>query len=311
MSFATEIKQEIASKDLPNHCKRAQLSALIQLTSSLTISQGKLGISVRCESSIAVRRIVQFLKELYQVPTDLQVTRKTNLKKNNVYRVKIDEDGRKILEDLGLYNEKGLQSHPKHEIVMRNCCTSAYLAGVFLAYGACNDPQNPSYHLEVSLSDIEHANFIVKLLARFDIQAKVVRRRNRYVVYLKKADYVSGFLALIGAHDAMLRFEDERIARDVKNSFSRIDNCEIANEVKTLRAAQQQIEYIEKIIRLEKYEKLNEKLRNVIDIRMKYQDSSLQELCEAYQRAYGENISKSGMKHRLNKLETFADSLEE
>ena len=311
MSFTTEIRQEIASRDLEKHCQKAQLSALVQLASSLTISKGKLGLVIRSENPTTARRIVFLLKELYDVKTELTAVRKTNLKKNNIYTIEINDDCRPILEDLGLYNQRGLQSHPSYEIVMRNCCAGAYLAGAFLAYGSCNDPQNANYHLEISLSDIENANFMVKLISRYEIQAKIVKRRSRYVVYLKKADYVSNFLALIGAHDAMMRFEDERIGRDLKNSISRIDNCEIANEYKTIRAAQKQISYIQKIKDYKKYDTLPEKLRNVVDIRLKYQESSLLELCDAYQKAYGEAISKSGMKHRLNKLENVAESLED
>jgi len=311
MSYTTEIKQEIAARDLEKHCQKAQLSALIQLTSSLKIARGSFGIVIRSESVTAARRAMFLLKELYKVDTKLEIARKTNLKKNNVYTIEVEKEGKEILEDLGLYSSRGLEIHPGHDIVAKNCCASSYLGGAFLAYGSCNDPQNPSYHLEIALNELDYANYIVKLISRFDMQAKIAKRRSRYVVYLKKADYVSNFLALIGAHNAMMRFEDERIGRDLKNSLSRIDNCEIANEVKTIRAAQKQIEYLQKVIDSGAYDKLNERLKNVVDIRMKYQDHSLSELCEAYQKAYGDVISKSGMKHRLNKLEAIAKSLEE
>ncbi|MBR4421267.1 MAG: DNA-binding protein WhiA, partial [Erysipelotrichaceae bacterium] len=278
MSFSTEIKQEIANRDTETHCRKAELSALIKLTSSLTISSGHLGFVVRSENPTTAKRIVFLLKELYDADTELQIYKKTNLKKNNVYTIEVHEQGRMILDDLDIYNDKGLQAHPRYDLIMRNCCAASYLAGAFLAYGSCNDPQNPNYHLELSLPEIENANFLVKLLSRFQIEAKIVKRRSRYIVYVKKADHVSDFLALIGAHDAMMRFEDERIGRDLKNSVRRIDNCEIANEVKTLKAAQKQIENMQRIIDSGKYEKLNEKLRNVIDIRLKYQDHSLLEL---------------------------------
>ena len=307
MSFTTDIKQEIANVQLEKHCRKAQLSALIQLTSSLTISKGNLGVLVRSESPTTSKRIVYLLKDLYGVDTKLQIARKTNLKKNNVYTIAIEEGGREILEDLGLYTSRGLESHPSHEIVTRNCCAASYLAGAFLAYGSCNDPQNPNYHLEISLPEIEYANFIVKLISRFEISAKIAKRRSRYIVYIKKADYVSGFLALIGAHSAMMRFEDERIGRDLKNSVSRIDNCEIANSEKSIRAGEKQIKHIQAIIDNGKYEKLPEKLRNVAETRMKYPEASLLELCDYYQKKYGEVISKSGMKHRLNKIESYAD----
>lgn len=311
MSFTTDIKQEIANGKLETHCQRAQLSALIQLTSSLTISKGNLGILIRSESPTTCKRIMALLKSLYDVDTTLQVAKKTNLKKNNVYTIEIENGGKDILEDLGLYSQRGLESHPNHEIVMRNCCAASYLAGAFLAYGSCNDPQNTNYHLEISLQELEYANFIVKMISRFDMKAKIVKRRSRYIVYLKKADYVSNFLAAIRAHDAMMRFEDERITRDLKNSLSRIDNCEIANVEKSIRAGQKQLAAIQKLIEKDVFDHIGEKLMNVADIRVRYPESSLLELCDYYQKNYGEAISKSGMKHRLNKIESIADSLEE
>lgn len=310
MSFTTDIKQEIANNELKSHCAKAELSALIQLTSSLTISKGNLGILVRSESPTTSKRVVYLLKKLYKVDTSLQIAKKTNLKKNNVYTIEIKEKGREILEDLGLYSSRGLLSHPSADLVSRSCCARAYLAGAFLAYGTCNDPSKTNYHLEISLAEKSNASFIVKLIARFDIVAKITERRNRFVVYMKKADYVSDFLILIGASESRLRFEDERISRDMKNSISRMDNCEIANEVKTLRAATKQIEYINIIKESGKYELLDEKLKNVIDLRLKYQDYSLLELCEAYQKNYGDIVSKSGMKHRLNKIESIAQDIE-
>ena len=311
MSFTTQIKQEIANAELENHCAKAELSALIQLTSSLTISKGNLGILVRSESPTTSKRVVFLLKKLYKVDTKLQIAKKTNLKKNNVYTIHIEENGREILEDLGLYSSRGLLSHPSHDLVAKECCARSYLAGAFLAYGTCNDPGKTNYHLEISLSEKSNASFIVKLASRFEIVAKIAERRNRFIVYMKKADYVSDFLALIGANDCRLEFENERISRDMKNSLSRIDNCEIANEVKTIRAANKQIESINIIKQSGKYELIEEKLRNVMDLRLKYQDYSLLELCDAYQKNYGDIVSKSGMKHRLNRIESIAQELDE
>ena len=311
MSFTTQIKQEIANNNLANHCAKAELSALIQLTSSLTISNGSLGILVRSESPTTSKRVVQLIKKLYKVDTQLQIAKKTNLKKNNVYTIAIEEKGKHILEDLGLYSSRGLLSHPGHELVAKDCCARSYLAGAFLAYGSCNDPSKTNYHLEISLPEKSNATFIVKLISRFNITAKITERRNRFVVYVKKADYVSDFLAVIRANDCRLEFENERISRDMKNSLSRIDNCEIANEVKTIRAAAKQVEQIKIIKEAGKYELLDEKLRNVIDLRLKYQEYSLLELCDAYLKNYGEIVSKSGMKHRLNKIEAIAKDIEE
>ncbi len=311
MSFTTDIKQEIANNELLDHCCKAELSSLIQLTSSLTISKGQIGLLVRSESPTTSKRIIYLLKNLYKVNTELQIAKKTNLKKNNVYTISIEQNAKEILEDLGLYSSRGLLSHPSRDLVSKDCCAASYLAGAFLAYGNCNDPAKTNYHLEISLAERSNADFIVKLLSRFSINAKIVARRNKYVVYMKKADYVSDFLALIGASNCRLVFENERISRDMKNSISRINNCEIANEVKTFNAAKKQIESIEKIKTSNIYGSLDEKIKNVMELRMKYQDYSLLELCEAYQKNYGDVVSKSGMKHRMNKIEQIAKELED
>ena len=310
MSFTSDIKQEIANNELENHCCRAELSALIQLTSSLTIEAGKLGLLVRSESPTTSKRIFALLKKLYKTDSKLQIAKKTNLKRNNVYTISVADNGKKILENLGLYSSRGLLSHPSHDIVANDCCARAYLAGCFLAYGSCNSPNNSNYHLEISLPEKSNATFVKKLIARFSIEAKITERRNKFVVYVKKADYVSDFLALIGANKAMLEFEDERISRDMKNSLSRIGNCEIANDVKTIRAANKQVEYINIIKNNNKFDELDEKLKNVMNLRLKYQDYSLLELCDAYYTNYGENVSKSGMKHRFNKIEEIAKGLQ-
>ena len=310
MSFTTEIKQDIAFNELKKCCSRAELSALIQLTSSLTIENRQLGILVRTENPTTAKRIVALLKKLYKAKTDLVMIKKTNLKKNNIYSVKIIENARDILEDLGIYSSKGLATHPSYTIVLKDCCARAYVAGAFLAYGACNSPNNNNYHLEISLNELDHANFIVKLISRFNIEAKISIRRNKYIVYIKRADLISDFLKLVGASDSMLKFEDIRMQRDLKNSVIRLDNCEIANEVKTINAAKRQVESFIKIKESRKYEVLNEKLKNVLELRLKFQEYSLLELCYAYQKSYGDMISKSGMKHRLNKLESIAENLD-
>ena len=310
MSFSSGIKQEIANKELDECCKRAQLSALIQLTSSLSISNRQMQLLVRSENPTTAKRVVYLLKKLYRVDTELTVARKTTLKKNNVYTVMIKDDAKRILSDLGLYSEsRGLLSHPAYSIVLKNCCARNYLAGSFLAYGACNSPNNKNYHLEISLDDLDYANFIIKLISRFDIEAKVSKRRNRYVVYMKKADSISDFLRVIDASQALYDFEDVRISKDLKHSITRIDNCEIANEIKLLKAAEEQVAYMNRIREAGKYMDLDEKLRNVIDLRLKYRDHSLNELCKAYESHYGESLSKSGLKHRLNRIENIARNL--
>lgn len=309
MSFTTTIKQEIARNELKLCCKKAEMAALVKLTSSISISNKGFKLYFKSENATTMKRIVYLLKSLYKTNTEIVVGQKNNLKKNKVYSLTAD-DGMKILEDLGLY-ANGLRSYPTSEsgIVRKDCCKKAYLAGCFLAYGACNSPSNKNYHLEISVSDLDLATYIVKLISNFGIEAKISKRRNKYVVYLKKADVISDFLKIIGSNEAMYEFEDSRMERDLMHSVIRVNNCEIANEMKSLKAANDQVEYMEAIKKADKYKDLDSKLKNVIDIRLANQDASLNELCKVYEKKYKETLSKSGLKHRLNKIESIARSI--
>lgn len=309
MSFTTVIKQELARNELKLCCKKAQLASLVKLTSSISISNKGFNLTFKSENVTTIKRIVQLLKSLYKVNTEIVVVQKNNLKKNKVYSVQA-EKGKEILEDLGLYSN-GLRSYPTSEsgITRKDCCKKAYLAGCFLAYGACNSPSNKNYHLEISVNDLDMATYIVKLISNFNIEAKISKRRNKYIVYLKKADIISDFLKVIGSNEAMYEFEDSRMERDFMHSLVRVNNCEVANEVKSLKAANNQVEYMTAIKNADKYKELDDKLKNVIDIRLDNQDASLNELCKEYEKKYKETLSKSGLKHRLNKIESIARSI--
>lgn len=310
MSFTAVIKQEVAYNSLQACCQRAELSALIQLTASLNLSEGEMTLRIRSENPTTAKRIMQLLKERYRdLKTGLLREQKTNLRKNNIYIIKVYDQALKILTDLGLADQNGLREVPSAAIIAKDCCKRAYLAGAFIAFGSCNAPERAHYHLEISLMSAEHAIFIIELLAHFNLQAKQVKRRNKWVVYLKKAEAISDFLRCIGAFEALLNFENARISRDFKNSLIRLDNCEIANEVKTLKAAKKQLETIQTLMENDGLKLLDEKLKTVLDLRLKNPEASLFELSVAYQKYTGEVISRSGLKHRFNKLAQIADEL--
>lgn len=309
MSFTTEIKQEIANNRMKKCCAKAELSALIHLTSSLSISNKQLGLLIRTENPTTAKRTVQLLKNMYGVNTNLAVAKKSNLKKNNIYRINVTQKVREILIDLGIYGKRGLASTPNAKIVKNLCCQKAYLTGAFLAYGTCNSPSSGNYHFEISASDFQLAIFIKKLFEKHNIESKVSKRRNRYVVYIKKAEKIEDALKLIGSSDCLLSFTNNRVTRDFKANNIRLVNCDIANTVKSLKAAEEQMKKIKKIKKANKQEALDSKLKEIFDLRIKNPDSSLLELCSEYEKIYGIEISKSGMKHRLNKIEEFADNL--
>jgi len=306
MSFSSEIKHEIAYNELRNCCSKAQLSALMQLCSSLSISASGMAISYRSENPTVAKRALSLLKNLYGIKSELNVYQKANLKKNNIYELKFSDNAIEILKDLSIYTDKGLADYPRYDVVKKECCARAYIAGCFLAYGSCNAPGKSDYHLEIVFNEESTANFVIRQIKRFNINAKLTKRRNKNVVYIKKADEISDFLRLIGAQESLMNFENTRISRDFINSKIRLDNCDIANMQKSLQSAKAQIAAIEKLQNDGKLDKLDTRLQDVARLRLVYPEESLSELCKEYERIYRESISRSGLKHRFDKLISLA-----
>ena len=154
------------------------------------------------------------------------------------------------------------------------------------------------------------AAYLQTLLARFGIEGKLTERRNRTVVYVKVADQIADFLKAIGAYQKTMEFEDIRIQRDFTNSLTRLENCEIADEVKTIQAGNKQVDAIIKLIEANQYSQLDDKLREVAELRMDNPESSLNELIDKYESTYGNTISKSGLQHRFKRIIEMANKID-
>lgn len=307
MSFTSEVKKEICMNELAIHCKKAQLSAFLQMSASLNFTSEGMNITCKSENVSSAKRIFQLVKDLYHVEIELSIIKKVKLKKNNIYVIKIKNQALAILRDLDILGDHGLKEHPNHKMVSKECCARAYLAGAFLASGSVNSPITANYHLEIVASNEELAKYIQKQMVRFRMNAKLIKRRNQYVVYIKASDQISDFLKCVGANDALFAFEDSRIQRDFMNNLTRLDNCELANEMKTIKTGKRQLEDIERIDNFVGLSSLPENLYKVAMVRREHPEASLNELCEKYEKCYGEELSKSGIRHRLNKIKDIAD----
>ena len=244
MSFAAEVKKELTGLAVQKNLAQAELAALIRMNGSLSLNNHQFVLNVQTENAAIARRIFTLLKEHYGVRSELLVRRKMKLKKNNVYIVRLKQETQKILLDLDIMDGAMFQSHISNEIKQSEKKTRAYLRGAFLASGSVNNPETSRYHLEISSIYEEHNQDICDLLNQFDLNARTLERRNGYITYLKGAEKIADFLTLIGATNSMLKFEDVRIVRDMRNSVNRLVNCETANMNKTIDAASKQIENI-------------------------------------------------------------------
>ena len=306
MSFAAEVKKELTGLAVQKNLAQAELAALIRMNGSLSLNNHQFVLNVQTENAAIARRIFTLLKEHYGVRSELLVRRKMKLKKNNVYIVRLKQETQKILLDLDIMDGAMFQSHISNEIKQSEKKTRAYLRGAFLASGSVNTPETSRYHLEISSIYEEHNQDICDLLNQFDLNARTLERRNGYITYLKGAEKIADFLTLIGATNSMLKFEDVRIVRDMRNSVNRLVNCETANMNKTIDAASKQIENIHFIEATVGLQSLPEKLQEIAELRIQNPEISLKELGEMIPSGA---ISKSGINHRIRKINDFADNL--
>ena len=191
-------------------------------------------------------------------------------------------------------------------VVSSICCRRAYLRGAFIAAGSVSDPEK-NYHLEFVLGDAAMAQQLRDLVNSFGLEAKVVERKEHFVVYLKEGEQIVDLLNVMGAPLALMDLENVRIVKEVRNDVNRRVNCETANLSKVVGAAVKQLEdiaYIEKTIGLSN---LPEQLEEMARVRLEYPDTSLKELGSYLATPVG----KSGVNHRLRKISSIAETLRE
>lgn len=306
LSFAAQTKKELTLFEGETCCEQAELSALIRMNGSVQVSNKKVILDISTENAAIARRIYSLIKKHFDVHTELLVRKKMRLKKNNVYMVRIPTRVQEILKSLHIVSE-GFIFTPgiNEELTKKNCCKRAYLRGAFLAGGSVNNPEGSSYHLEIASMYEEHCEALVELASEFQLNARCIERKKGFIFYIKEGEKIIEFLSIIGAHQALFKFEDVRIMRDMRNSVNRIVNCETANLNKTIGAAVRQIDNIKLIQREVGLENLPEKLREVAEVRLAYPDINLKEVGELLKGG----VSKSGVNHRLRKIDEMAEKI--
>ena len=306
MSYASEVKKELTGLQVHLDNAKAELMALIRMNGSLGIANRNMILNVQTESPAIARRIYSRLKQFYQVESEIVVRRKMKLKKNNQYVVRLRYHAQEILSDLGILEGFQIKEKVPMALLKDDLMIRSYLRGAFLAGGSVNNPETSRYHLEIYSLYEEHNEMIAQMINRYHLNARTTARRSGYIVYLKEAEKIAEFLQLIGATNGMLKFENIRIVRDMRNSVNRLVNCENANMDKVANASNRQIENIRLIDSMVGLDSLPEKLRAIAETRLAHQEVSLKELGVLVP---GGPISKSGVNHRLRKLNAYAEEL--
>lgn len=306
MTYTEEIKRELARVSvLDLCCQRAELAALIRLNGSIEISRaGQWGLSVTTQNPATARVIFKLFRAVFGVQAEIYIRRKVRLRKNNVYMVWCRGNVPDLLRKVGLMEAESTMGHGVAGwVVQKRCCRRAYLRGAFLAAGAVNDPNKVSYHMEIATEYEEQEQVLQQLLLKERFTPKTVTRKDDLVVYLKEGEQIVRFLNIVGAHTALLQFEEARVHKEMRNQVNRLVNAETANLGKTVEAAMWQVEAI-KLLE-QRQVRLSPGLQQMAALRLKFPDSSLQELGELADPP----LSKSAVNHRLRKLVRLATEL--
>ena len=305
MSFTAEVKEEL-SRIEPRRpcCLKAELAALVRIEGTLHITgRERYRLEIATETAPVARKTIKLLHGLYDLKTELTV-RRSVLHKTNNYLITVVSQPRlpQALNELGVLDDALVLTYGiSPRLVRRDCCAIAYLRGAFLGGGFVADPHG-DFHFELTAETTEMAEDLRALMGRFGIHAKVTQRRGLHAVYLKGAEPIVTFLALVGAHRALLRTEDVRIVKSMRNDVNRLVNAETANLQKSAQAAMVQIEAIRTLEATRGLESLPRALRELAELRLEHPEVSLRELGELAD----PSLSKSAVYHRIRRLEELA-----
>ena len=311
LTFSGKVKEELSRQwNGEKHCQIAEIAAIISMCGKVTIdSRDRYAVKVRTENISVARKCFTLLEKTFNIEAESLVTINKS-KGNTTYTVvvKQHEDAMKLLQAARLVDGDGEISEEfstsRNMIVHKSCCKRAFLRGAFLASGSMSHPEK-SYHIEMVCASKAKAEQIQKLINSFGLDAKVILRKNSYVVYLKEGSQIVDLLNIMEAPIALMEMENVRILKEMRNSVNRKVNCETANINKTVSAAAKQAEDIRLIQKEIGLNKLLEGLQEIAELRLTYPDASLKELGEMLT----EPLGKSGVNHRLRKLSELAEDI--
>ena len=311
MSFSAKVKGELGRyTEMSKEEALAQISAMMKVSGTIGFNGKGLSFKITTENPTSARLVFTLLKEHFHIHSKLMVKKSNSLKKNNIYMVVIDEEMgvRELLKETGIFKEVDggitLDYRIDEKMVETDNEKRAYIRGAFLGGGSVTNPEK-NYHLEFVTHSEEYAHDLCELINSCGLNSKVIQRKNSFIVYIKEGEQIVDILNIMGAHSCLLELENIRIMKEMRNNVNRLVNCETANLSKTVNAAVRQVESIKLIQSKIGLKRLPQNLREIAELRLEYPDESLKELGEMLTPPVG----KSGVNHRLRKIEKIAEEL--
>ena len=314
MSFSSEVKDELCKNASTDRASMiAELAAMIAFCGKvIDDEEGKITLVLHTENAVVAKRIFTLIKEAFEVHASLEIKNSNILKKNHIYEISVDKHEEcvvilqtmRVLDFYGNFEDERFGVNP---IIFQDLpCKRAFIRGAFLSSGSLSDPDK-NYHYEIANPDFAKVKQLKDLMNSFDLDAKMIRRKKYYVVYIKEGSQIVDILNIMEAHIALMKLENVRILKDMRNQVNRRVNCETANIQKTMIASTRQKEDIEFLMEQGAFGSLPPTLQEVATLRLEYPDASLKALGDKLDPPVG----KSGVNHRLRKISEISRSLRE
>ena len=307
-SFTQRIKEELCDLPFDETRDKSLLSSFVRVNGNIVFAKGSLKLVLKTENSKIAKYVYSLIKSLYpEVNANFTFRKVMKFYKNIEFLININDGVDHLLKDLEI---DFLDTKIPYNLTDKEQKIRGYLAGLFLCTGSCVDPKSSNYHLEVYTNNAGFSEAVLKLIkkvkdASFDF--KVIKRRANYVVYLKKSDQISDFLAYMDANNSCLEFENVRVNRDYANISNRLLNMDTYNYHKTIAKGEEQVDDIELIDKWLGIKNIgNEKLRELCFLRKENKDSTYSELADLLSKKIGSTVSKSNINHLFIKIKEMA-----
>ena len=312
MSFSSEVKEEL-SKHIggSRHCQLAELAAIVYGAGYIQQDEnGQIKLFLQADNSLVVRKFFTLLKKAFNIGTSILESVSDIRENGRIYRpVLVEQDD--VMSVLGAIrmidsdgNVRDITDGVSPMVIRNTCCKRAFLRDSFLCMGSISDP-NKGYHLEYVCSYESQAIQLQEIIESFDVEARIVRRKKYFVLYIKEGSQIVDLLNVMEAPISLMNLENLRIVKEMRNSINRRVNCEVANITKTVNAAAKQIDDISFLRDHYGFDNLQKTLREMAEVRLENPDATLLELG----RLLDPPVGKSGVNHRLRKLSELADKI--
>lgn len=305
MSFALDVKDDLLKiNNLGSNADMLEIEAMLRFGAEIIIAN-PMRLSFTCNNMGVVRRFVKLCKNYFEIEYDI-ISRVINRFDNHqVFTCTVSKGADDIIKAVNLIHSESERRNSN----LNDDERTAYLRGAFLVRGSVNDPMSKNSHLEIITNNENEILYVQKLMNSFELNARIVKRKNYLVLYIKSKEAIGDFLYRLGATVSMSYYEDVIITKEIKANVKRAINLDIANQDKTNEAAIMQLKYIKYLEFNYPLQRLDSKILMVMKVRKEHPEHSLSQLLDIIHDEYDPSLTKSGLNHRLRKIKELAIEL--